>query len=149
GSREHFFGRDYSVAVDRDRVFDVLCVASGKGDHHRDIARTGDTENQFVPLFEPLDRQVAPAQLIFLIWVPAGDITNQIRLELAQARAEGIVQPREVVIVAGSIGKIDIDGGGWLPHWVIIVLVQRDGEDVPGVGSAHFAAWGVGGRLNC
>src|SRR6202041_105060 len=55
---------------------------------------------------------------------------QQVRLELAQPRTERVVKPGQVVVVAGSVGQVDVNRRGRLVWRIVIVLVQGDGEDV-------------------
>ena len=116
--------------MDGDRVLDAAGVAAGEGDHHRDAAGAGGGEDQRVPFLQPLEGERQSAQLVFAVGIGAGEIAEQVRLELAQAGTERVVEPGEVVRVAGAVRQVDVDGGGRLPRRVVAGLVQGDGEDV-------------------
>ena len=69
----------------------------------------------FISPLESFEAQRQPAQLVFAIWISAGDVADQVRLELAQAGTDGVVQPGQVVVVANPIGQIDVNRGMRLP----------------------------------
>src|SRR6266436_10454275 len=136
--RKHFPCCDHRVAVNGQRVFHIPRVAAGEGDHHGDAASLGDAEDKFVALLQSVNGERQAAELVFAIGIGAGDVAEQLRIELAKAGAERVVEPREIVVVASFVGEVDVDRRWRFPRRVVILLVKRDGEDVSGVAAAHF-----------
>jgi hypothetical protein len=137
-SNKDFFGGDDGVGVDGDGVIDVAGVASGVGDHDGNVAGAGHSEDELVALFEAIDAEIESAELVLAVGIGSRDVADEVGLELAESGAERVVEPGEIVVVADPVGQVDIDRRGRLPHGVIVLLVKGDGEDVPGMGSAHF-----------
>src|SRR5882762_9136372 len=135
---KHFCCGDDGVAVNRNRVFDIPRVAAGEGDHHGDAASFGDAEDEFVALLQPVNGERQAAELVFAIGIGSGDVAEQLRVELAKAGAESVVEPCEIVVIANFVGEVDVDRRWRFPRRVVIFLVKRDGEDVSGVAAAHF-----------
>ena len=140
---EHFLRRDHRVAVNRDRVFDILGVAAGEGDHHRDALGLGDPEHECISLLQSLNRQRQSAELIFAIRISSGEVTDQFRLELAQSQTERVAEPGQIFVVADSVGQIDVKRRRRLKHRIVVFLVERDGEDVSRVPLCILVSGGV------
>src|SRR5437899_3187604 len=76
----------------------------------RPSPRSAHAKNQFITLLQALNRQRQPAKLVFAIRVGAGDVAQQVCLKLAESRAEGVIQPAEIIGVADAIRQIHING---------------------------------------
>src|SRR5947207_13136445 len=100
---EHFLRRDHRIAVDGYGVLYLSGVATGVGHHHWNIARAGHAKYQFIAPFEPVEGQCQSPQLVLAIRVSTCDEANQFGLELAESRAEGVVEPCQVVVVADPV----------------------------------------------
>src|SRR5579871_3763056 len=70
-----------------------------------------------------------------LVGIGARDVADQIRFELPQSRTESVIQPGQVIAIADAVGQIDVNRGRRLPQWIVVVLVQRNGEHIPGIGA--------------
>src|SRR5207253_8452437 len=105
-----FLRCQHRIAVDGYGVFDVARVAAGESDHHRNLPRAAHAKNQFITLLQALNGQRQPAKLVFAIRVGAGDVAQQVWLKLAESRAEGVIQPAEIIGVADAIRQIHING---------------------------------------
>src|SRR5271165_1868949 len=106
---EYFLRRHHSIAVNRDRIFHILRIASGECDHHRKVACPRHAEHQFVAPFQPLDRQIQPAKLIFAIGIGARHVAQQIRLKLPQAGAERVIEPGQIIRISATVGQVDVN----------------------------------------
>src|SRR5204863_919179 len=87
-------------------------------------------KDQLVALLQSFDGQVQPAKLVFPIWVGAGDVADQLRGELPQAGAEGVIQPVQVIVVPDAVGQVHVNRRRRLDRRIIILLMQRDSENV-------------------
>src|SRR5439155_17543523 len=97
----------------------------------------GRAKDQLIPALQSLDRQSQAAELVFAIGVGTGDVADQVWRELAQAGAERVVEPAEVVVIGDAVGQVHVNRGRWLPCRVVVLLMKRDGEDLSGMSSAH------------
>ena len=143
-SAEHFFRGDHRVAVNRDCVFEIQGVAAGECDHHGDALGLGDSEHESISLLQSLNRQRQSAELIFAIRIGSGEVTDEFRLELAQSQTERVAEARQIFGVADPVGQIQVKRRRGLEHRVVVLLMERDGEDILGVDAARPRPGGAG-----
>ena len=98
-------------------------------------ARAGDVFT--ISLLQSLNRQRQSAELIFAIRIGSGEVTDEFRLEHAQSQTERVADARQIFGVADPVGQIQVKRRRGLKHRVVVLLMERDGEDVPGAGAVH------------
>ena len=85
-------------------IFQVAGITTRKGHHHRDVPCLCYAEHKFVPLFQAIDSQTKPAQLVFFVGVGAGYVAQQVGIELAQAGAKSVVESGQIIVVPNAVG---------------------------------------------
>src|SRR5271165_7594827 len=89
--------RNHGVAVDSNGVLDAVGIASGKSNHHRNIAGTGNAKDEFVPALQSFNGKVQPAELVLAVRIGAGHVADKFGVEVPQAGAQRVVQPGQIL----------------------------------------------------
>ncbi len=115
--------------MNRDGVADFDGVTTGQGDKHRDLRRQRRSDHQTVPRAQTFQGQRQAAQLVLAIRVGAGHVSHQLRPEVRQRGQVRRPQPLQILLIAGFIRQVNVDGGGRLEGGVVVQLVNGDGVD--------------------
>src|SRR5208283_1083945 len=122
--------RNDGVAVDSHRVLDAVGIPSGKSDHHRNITGAGNAKDEFVPPLQSFDAKVQAAELVLAVRIGASHVADQFGVELPQSGTQRIVQPGQILQITAAVRQVDVNRGRRLGERVVVLLVQRDREDV-------------------
>src|SRR6185437_4077017 len=106
---EHFLSGNDCVAVDRYRVFKSAGVATRVCGHDRNLARSCQAEDKLIALFQALHTKSQTAQLIISVRISARNVADQVGLHFPQPRTQSIVEPSQVILIAGPVRQIDVN----------------------------------------
>lgn len=74
-------------------------------------------------------RQGETAQPILFVRVHARQIEDQVRLNALKQLREVVVQPRQINVVTGAIGQVNVQVTGSAPSGIVLLTMHREGED--------------------
>src|ERR1019366_8678650 len=100
----------HGVAVNGHRVFDVVRIAAGVGDHHGYVACARGPEDKLVALLQPRDGQIQSAKLVVGVRIGARNVADQLRLKQPQTGTQSVIEPGQIFDIAAAIGQVDVDG---------------------------------------
>lgn len=118
------------IAMGFDRIRDLPGITTTHSGNDRNPPQPAGTEDQQVTAAEPLDGQLQLSESILLIRVDSRLVEDHRGSKIVENAWEVIGQDGQILIIAQTIGEMNIEGALFFARRKILFTVHGEGEDL-------------------
>ena len=120
----------HRIAMGLDCIGDLAGITTTHCGDDRNPPQPAGTEDQEVTAAEPLDGQLQFSESILLIWVDSRLVEDHGGSKFIENAWQVIGEDGQVLVIAKTIGKVNIEGAPFFARRKILFTVHGEGEDL-------------------